>query len=153
MEAPLLISSKHTPASFLLHTDNTLLCIQSFRLPPSEGIFCCVPYIPVDTHSYGNEDSSQCRFFSFYINAGLRSSRVASHVNTCIPVRRPGSLLMLIPLPPPYVGLKPNFFSMSQLFQWHFCLVSLFLFKKLIKILQGRDIDSHCDPIRYKTLI
>lgn len=41
IEAPLLISAKHTPASFLLHTDTTLLCIQSFGAPFRGNLLLC----------------------------------------------------------------------------------------------------------------
>lgn len=68
----------------LLRTDDTLLCTE-FLTPPLLVLFRCVPYIPVDAHSCANEDS-QHRFFLFYADAEPRWSKVASHVNTCIPV-------------------------------------------------------------------
>lgn len=88
-EASLWISAKHTPATFLIHRQHFLVYTE-FRAPPFRGnLFAvCHTFLLTLIHMViwiRNVD------FSFYTRAELRSYRVASHVNTCTPVRYPGS--------------------------------------------------------------
>lgn len=127
-----MTSAKHTPASFFSSIQAALCCEYgvSSPPPPSEGIFCYVPYIPpVDTHSYVNEDS-QCRFFFLHQGRAevLQGCITCQHLHP-VEVSWQDNLLMLMLLPQ-YGGLKPKFFPVLQLFQRTFCLVSLYLFKK-----------------------
>lgn len=78
----------HT-SSFLLRTDNTLLSFQPpQKKTPRRNLVRCATSLMTLIHMIMRILSVD---FSFYTGAALRSSGVASHVNTCIPLRHPDS--------------------------------------------------------------